>query len=213
MMTISFAEKPLIEHMADLFPLPRSLSGHGQIKTLEYFEKYFPELQRLSFQSGTKVFDWTIPLEWNVKDAYFQNLQTGKKYADFHVNNLHLVGYSEPINTVVDLDELQRHLYSLPDTPYWVPYVTSYYSRNWGFCINEITRSSLPAGDYRIFIQTTLQKGSINISHAQFKGQYQKEIFSFSLSLFTLSCLGGYYMNITASHWAEKHQWTKECLD
>ena len=109
----SFRSIPLVQHAARLYPLCRSLTGEGVNQTLEYFETFFPELERISFSSGAQVFDWNIPPVWNVQQAYLQHIESSKIYADFALNNLHLVGYSEPMDCVMDLEDLQEHLHQL----------------------------------------------------------------------------------------------------
>ena len=126
----------MIEWLKDLFPLCRSITGNGTRKTLSYFEKINSELKRLKFKSGKKVFDWNIPLEWNIKDAYIKH-QSGKKFAIFKKNNLHIVGYSIPINKILNELELKNKIYTDKKRPNAIPYVTSYYKKNWGFCMSE----------------------------------------------------------------------------
>jgi len=173
----SFRSIPLIQHAAHLYPLCRSLTGVGVNQTLEYFEDFFPELERISFPSGSQVFDWNIPPVWNVRHAYLQHIESNAIYADFALNNLHLVGYSEPIDCIMDLVDLQKHLHSLPDKPYFIPYVTSYYRRTWGFCLPHIIRKSLPCGDYRVVINSSIEPGNLHLSHALIPGKSPEEVF------------------------------------
>ena len=98
--------------LKDLFPINRSLTGKGNRLTIDYFKKINPEFKNLRYKSGTKVFDWIIPLEWNVKDAYIQHIKSKKKFAEFKKSNLHLVGYSIPINTIIDLKKLKAKIYT-----------------------------------------------------------------------------------------------------
>lgn len=119
-----------------LFPICRSITGNGVKKTLLIIKSYIPELKIRNFSSGTKVYDWRIPNEWNVKDAYVVD-KSNRKIIDFKKNNLHLMGYSRPVSTMVTKKELFNHLYSLPKQKNAVPYVTSYYKKNWGFCVSE----------------------------------------------------------------------------
>ena len=115
-----------------------------------------------SIKSGTAVYDWKIPPEYNVRDAYII-APNGKKICDFKKHNLHLMGYSEPVNTTLSLDELQSHLYSEPKYPDAIPYVTSYYERRWGFCISENECKNLENGDYKVFIDSDFNEfGELN---------------------------------------------------
>ena len=118
-----------------LFPLTRSLTGKGIRKTLNIIQREFPKLRIKKFKSGTKVFDWNIPEEWNVIDAYIID-KYNKKIIDFKKNNLHLVGYSIPINKNISKKELIKNLYFLKNQPKAIPYITSYYKKRWGFCIS-----------------------------------------------------------------------------
>ncbi len=162
--------------MKDLFPYCRSITGNGIKNSLRYFEKINPEFKRLKFKTGKKVFDWTIPEEWNVKDAYIEH-ESGKKFAKFKENNLNLVGYSEPVNFTLEKKKLIKKIHTLKQQPNSIPYVTSYYNRDWGFCMSEKNKRKLPNGKYRVFIDSELKKGSLELSHAIIKGKLNQEIF------------------------------------
>ena len=160
--------------MERLFPICRSITGAGVRKTLNILSEYIP-INIIEVPSGTKVFDWDIPDEWNISDAYVEN-SDGKKVIDFKDNNLHVVGYSEPFNGKINLEELENHLYSLPDQPDLIPYVTSYYQRHWGFCVSENQRKQLNKGVYYVKIDSTLDSGSLTYADLVIKGRSQKEI-------------------------------------
>lgn len=146
---------------SELFPIARSITGDGVRKTLLRLQADLPDLQICEVPSGTKCFDWTIPPEWNIRDAYIVG-PNGTRLAEFKVNNLHVVGYSEPVCTTLSLEALQPHLHSLPQRPDAIPYVTSYYNRTWGFCLTDTERQSLVPGDYEIVIDSTLDdQGSL----------------------------------------------------
>ena len=165
----------MIKWIKDLFPICRSITGDGIKKTLSYFEKINPELKRIKFKSGLKVFDWVVPPEWNIKDAYI--IKNGKKIVDFKKNNLHVVSYSQPINKIISKSDLLKKLYTEKKRPNAIPYVTSYYNKDWGFCISENQKKKLKNGNYKVFINSSLTKGNLECSHALFKGKSKKEIF------------------------------------
>jgi len=165
----------LYKWATELFPINRSITGEGVRETLKYIKNLIPDLKINSISSGDKVFDWIIPDEWNVKDAYIESPE-GTKIADFKKNNLHLMGYSIPVNRVMSLTELQSHLYSINEVPDAIPYVTSYYNRNWGFCISHNDRKKLPDGNYKVFIDSTLTKGKLNYGEIIIPGKSRKEV-------------------------------------
>jgi len=159
-----------------LFPINRSLTGKGNRKTLSILRDICPDLQIKSFKSNTKVFDWTIPEEWDVKEAYILTPDK-KKICSFKDNNLHLVGYSHSINKKISLKELQKNLYSLPTQPNAIPYITSYYEKNWGFCLTDNQRKKLKKGVYEVVIDTKFLNGKLNYGEIFYKGKLKKEIF------------------------------------
>ena len=159
----------------DLFPICRSITGNGVRETLKIIKKQIP-IKIYEVPTGTRVFDWTVPEEWSIKDAYVLD-ESGKKAIDFKKNNLHIVGYSIPINKTIDLSELQEHLYSLPDQPEAIPYVTSYYQKRWGFCLSEKDRGKLKRGKYKVLIDSELKKGSLTYGELIIPGKYKKEVF------------------------------------
>jgi len=159
-----------------LWPINRSITGDGVRKTLSIIKEKIPELKIFEIPSGTEVFDWTVPKEWKVRDAYIIT-PDGEKICQFKKNNLHLVGYSSPINLKIPLSKLQDHLYSLPNQPDAIPYITSYYEKRWGFCITHDERQSLTDGDYQVYIDTELFDGSLSYGEILIKGQTSEEIF------------------------------------
>jgi aminopeptidase-like protein len=159
-----------------LWPLNRSLTGTGVRETLHILRNLLPQLKICEVPSGTKVFDWTVPDEWNVKQAWIET-PDGTKIADFAEHNLHLVGYSVPVDAVFSLDELEPHLHSMPSQPDAIPYVTSYYARNWGFCLRDRDRKKLKKGNYRVFIDSTLEPGSLSYGELVIPGNSAEEIF------------------------------------
>lgn len=159
-----------------LWPINRSITGQGVRETLQEIKKIIPELKIKSVKSGKKVFDWTVPKEWKISDAYII-CPSGKKICDFKKNNLHIVSYSIPINKKVSLEELNKHLFSLPKQPEAIPYVTSYYKRFWGFCITDKERLKLVKGFYHVVIKSKLFDGFLNYGELILRGKSKKEVF------------------------------------
>ena len=143
----------------NLFPICRSITGDGYRKSL-YLIKNFIPFKKYKYPTGKKVFDWQIPSEWNVKDAYIKN-SLGKRIVDFNKNNLHLMSYSAPINKVMSLKELNKNLHSKKNLPNHIPYVTSYYKKNWGFCLSNNQRVRLKNENYKVVINSSLKKGNV----------------------------------------------------
>ncbi len=160
--------------MGELFPICRSITGDGLRRTLEILHRHIP-LEVREVPSGTQVFDWTVPKEWNIRDAYIKNPK-GEKIVDFRKSNLHVVSYSFPVNLTISLQELKKHLYTLPDHPDWIPYRTSYYKEDWGFCLNHRQFLALAEGDYKVVIDSTLEDGSLTYGELYLKGEKDEEI-------------------------------------
>lgn len=165
----------MYELMVELFPICRSITGNGVRETLNIIKSHIP-LNIVEVPSGTKVFDWTVPPEWNIKDAYILD-EKGKKLIDFKRNNLHVVGYSVPVNQKITLDELQEHLYSLEEQPNAIPYITSYYKENWGFCLTHAQRSNLHQASYHVVIDSEIKNGSLTYGELIIPGQTKQEVF------------------------------------
>lgn len=159
----------------DLFPINRSLSGPGVRETLAILGRHLGGMQVHEAESGSQVFDWTVPDEWIIRDGYVAD-ESGRRMVDFRKHNLHVVGYSEPVDRWMELDELDRHLHSLPDMPDAVPYVTSYYARRWGFCLSHNERRSLKPSRYRAVIDAELKPGVINYADLILPGQTEQEV-------------------------------------
>ena len=164
----------LLNLIKELYPICRSITGGGVRETLRIIQKRVPlEIQEVP--SGTKVFDWTVPLEWNVTDAYVMNRE-GKRVIDFQSHNLHLMSYSVPVRKKMSLEELRPHLFSLPAHPEWIPYRTSYYKENWGFCMRHVDFEELSDGEYDVVIDSTLQAGSLTYGELYLPGEASDEI-------------------------------------
>lgn len=169
------AGEDMYELMKRLFPICRSITGEGVRETLRILKETIP-LDIIEVPTGTKVLDWEIPQEWNVKDAYVMNGK-GERIIDFRENNLHLVSYSRPVNKTVSLEYLQNHLFSLEDQPSVIPYVTSYYNDYWGFCMSHEQRETLKDEEYKVVIDSELKDGSLTYGELIIPGRSRKEIF------------------------------------
>ena len=166
--------KNMYDLMVELYPICRSITGDGVRKTDKIISKHIP-LEMHEIKTGTKVFDWTVPKEWNIKDAYIISPK-GKKIVDFKKSNIHVLGYSTPINTTISLDDLKPHLYTMPEIPNTIPYRTSYYNENWGFCLSHEQFLKLEPGEYQVFIDSTLTDGSLTYGEYYLKGKVDDEI-------------------------------------
>ncbi|MFT6906574.1 MAG: aminopeptidase-like protein [Oleiphilaceae bacterium] len=160
----------------ELFPICRSITGDGFRQSLAVLQKQLPALRFFEVATGTQCFDWTVPKEWNIADAYIID-PNGNKICDFKQSNLYVVGYSTPVNKRVSLEELQDHLYSLPEQPTAIPYVTSYYKERWGFCITHAQRSGLPEGEYQVVIDSRLEEGFLTYGELIIPGESEQEVF------------------------------------
>ena len=158
-----------------LFPICRSITGDGVRKTLQILKKEYNGLQIYEVPSGTKVFDWTVPKEWNIRNAYIEDSK-GKRIIDFNDSNLHVLGYSLPIDCYMSLDKLKEIIYTQPDQPDVIPYVTSYYRESYGFCMSENQKNTLSEDIYHCVIDSELINGSLTYGEIILKGETKKEI-------------------------------------
>ncbi|GAB3299860.1 DUF4910 domain-containing protein [Geodermatophilus aquaeductus] len=157
-----------------LYPLCRSITGDGVRATLDVLAESL-DLERHGVPSGTQAFDWTVPDEWNVRDAYVAD-RTGRRVVDFRRHNLHLVSYSAPVRATMTLDELRPHLHTLPDRPDWIPYRTTYYSRDWGFCLADAQLRAMDEGPYDVVVDTTLAPGELTYGELVLPGESTDEV-------------------------------------
>ncbi|MBF0605198.1 MAG: DUF4910 domain-containing protein [Nitrospirae bacterium] len=165
----------IYELAKELFPICRSITGNGVRHTLNIIKRIIPELNIIEVPTGTPCFDWIVPKEWNISDAYVID-PDGKKIIDFKENNLHVMSYSVPIREKMGLEALQEHLYSLPDDPEAIPYRTSYYVERWGFCLSDKQRNTLKEGDYQVVIESTLEPGHMTFGELILPGETDQEI-------------------------------------
>ncbi|MFC8083644.1 MULTISPECIES: DUF4910 domain-containing protein [unclassified Streptomyces] len=161
----------LVERM---YPLCRSITGDGVRATLRIVDEYIP-LHVHEVPTGTRVLDWTVPQEWNIRDAYVADA-AGRRVVDFAASSLHVLGYSVPVSATMPLAELRPHLHTLPEHPSWVPYRTSYYEPQWGFCLAQETLDALPEGEYQVRIDSTLADGHLTYAEHVVPGQVPDEV-------------------------------------
>lgn len=178
-MTINNIGQEMYDLAGSIFPFCRSITGEGVRETLRTLQEYI-EADGIKFvihevPSGTKVFDWTVPKEWRIRAAYIEN-QNRDRIIDMKENNLHVMGYSAPVDKWVSLDELKKIVYTQPDQASVIPYVTSYYKERYGFCMSENQLSSLPDGDYHIFIDSELFDGSLTYAEVIIPGETDEEL-------------------------------------
>jgi aminopeptidase-like protein len=164
----------MYELMAELYPVCRSITGDGVRQTLAILGRHVP-LQVSEVPSGTDVLDWTVPNEWNIRGGWIQTLG-GQRVLDFENHNLHVLNYSTPIQRRISREELDAHLYSIPERPDWIPYRTSYYAERWGFCLTERQRQALTDAEYDICIDSSLAPGHLTYAECAVPGQTSEEI-------------------------------------
>ena len=160
--------------MAELFPICRSLTGDGVRETFSILGRTVP-LEITEIPSGTKIFDWTLPREWNIRDAWISG-PDGTRVVDFNSSNLHVLGYSVPVRARMPLGELREHLFTHPENPDWIPFRTSYYQENWGFCLSQRQLEELPDGEYQAVIESSLSDGSVAYAEAHVPGELADEV-------------------------------------
>ena len=163
----------MIELMRELYPIPRSLTGDGVRQTLARISQEVP-LEVAEVPSGTQVFDWTTPKEWNVDAAWISG-PDGERVVDFADSSLHLLGYSVPVRMRLPLAELRERVFTHPHNPDWIPYRTSYYTENWGFCLSQRQLDSLPEGEYEVSVATRLEDGHVTYGEALIPGETEDE--------------------------------------
>ncbi len=172
----NIASERMINLAKELYPKNRSLMGPDIRNSFEKFMQIHKEFKLIKFKTGEKVFDWEIPEEWIIKGGYVEH-ESGKRFAEFKKNNLHVMGYSVGVNKVMTKKELLEKSFSLPDFPDAIPYITSYYKKDWGFCFSHNELSNLPEGNYKAVINSEHKKGDLCLLEAVIPGESKKEIF------------------------------------
>jgi aminopeptidase-like protein len=159
---------------AELYPICRSITGDGIRQTLTMIQDRIP-LEIFEVPTGTPVFDWTVPKEWNIRDAYIKD-QDGKRVVDFRQSNLHVLNYSTPVRATMPLSKLRSHLFTLPEHPDWIPYRTSYYQEKWGFCLSHNQMLALRDGEYEVCIDSSLEDGHLTYGECYVRGRSSDEV-------------------------------------
>lgn len=170
---INLTGENMFDLMKKLYPICRSITGNGVRQTLQIIKEIIP-IDIKEVPTGTKVFDWEVPREWNIRDAYIKNSK-GERIVDFKKNNLHVLNYSTPIHKKISLEELKKHLFTLPKHPDWIPYKTSYYDENWGFCITNKQYEQLEDDTYEVYIDSSLDDGHLTYGELYIKGESEEE--------------------------------------
>lgn len=160
--------------MSELYPICRSITGEGIRRTLERLQQELP-LQIREVPTGTRVFDWTVPKEWGIREAWIKG-PDGDRIIDFDDHNLHVLNFSVPVRRKLNLEQLKEHLYSIPEHPDWIPYRTSYYAENWGFCLSHRQLESLAPGEYEVFIDADHTSGALAYGESVLPGSSEEEV-------------------------------------
>ena len=172
---MSVVGQRLYELAARLFPICRSLTGDGFRESLRILTDGLTDFHMYEIPTGTQVFDWTVPKEWNIRGGYIESLD-GNRVIDFVDTNLHIMGYSSSIDAIISRDELLEHVYTQPDQPDWIPYVTSYYKERWGFCMSEKQKQALTEDQYHVVIDSELKEGNLTLGDLVVRGETDEEI-------------------------------------
>ena len=159
-----------------LFPICRSITGDGFRQSLDIIREQVPEMKVFEVPTGTQVFDWTVPKEWNIRGGWIRRMN-GETVVDFRDSNLHVLGYSVPVHQKVSREELMEHVYTQPEQPDWIPYVTSYYKERWGFCMSERQKQQMTDEAYEVMIDSTLEDGSLTYGELIVPGETDEEVF------------------------------------
>jgi aminopeptidase-like protein len=183
-----------------LYPICRSITGNGVRQSLRLLQDTVP-LELREVPTGTQVFDWTVPEEWNIRDAYVKN-DAGERVVDFQRCNLHVLNYSVPVRRRMSLTELKPHLFAAPETPDWIPYRTSYYRQTWGFCVSQRQLECMEDGEYEVCIDSTLEPGSLTYGEFRIQGATDEEVLFSCHSCHPSLCNDNLTGMATAAHLA-----------
>jgi aminopeptidase-like protein len=168
------SDAQMFQMVTMLYPICRSITGNGFRESLQILEQQIP-IEIHEVPTGTQVFDWTVPKEWNIHDAYIKD-ESGEKVIDFNRHNLHILNYSIPVNCKMPLSKLKEHLFTIPEQPELIPYKTSYYKEDWGFCLSHNDYLKLGEGEYEVVIDSTLEDGSLTYGECFIQGESDQEI-------------------------------------
>lgn len=191
----------MLSMMQELYPICRSITGSGVRESLALVNRSLG-LACTEVPTGTRVHDWTVPREWEIREAYVEH-ESGRRFADFSQCNLHVVAYSEPVDCVMPLSELLPRIHSLPDHPEWIPFRSSYYTQDWGFCMDDRSRRDLPAGNYRAVIRSRLFDGSLTFAEHVHAGRTSDEVLLFAHTCHPSLCNDNLSGIVVATHVAK----------
>ncbi|HUG26226.1 DUF4910 domain-containing protein [Piscinibacter sp.] len=194
------AGKAMLELMRELYPLCRSITGAGVRDTLTAVSRVAP-LAITEVPTGTEVFDWVVPQEWTISDAYLEH-ESGQRFAEFQASNLHVVGYSVPTDLRMPLEQLSDRIHTLPQHPDWIPFRTSYYQEDWGFCMSACERLAMPSGEYRAVIRSRLAAGSLTLGEFVHRGRSEDEVLVFAHTCHPSLCNDNLSGIVVAAHLA-----------
>jgi aminopeptidase-like protein len=194
--------KEMYELVRMLYPICRSITGNGVRESLKIVNGHIP-LSIVEVPSGTNVFDWTVPREWNIKDAYVKTA-SGETIVDFKKSNLHVMSYSTPVRKKMPLAVLKEHLFTIPERPDWVPYRTSYYKENWGFCLSHNQLMELKEGEYEVCIDSSLNDGHLSFGEYYLPGAVEDEVLIYTHTCHPSLCndnLSGIAVSVFLAQW------------
>lgn len=201
------ATSSMLTLIRDLYPMCRSITGPGTRSTLARIGQRVP-LRVTEVPTGTPVFDWQVPREWSIEDAYLEH-ESGRRFADFGRSNLHVVSYSTPVDTVMPLSALRERLHTLPHHPDWIPWRSSYYREDWGFCLAENERLAMPDGQYRVVIRSRLHEGALTYAEFVHPGETDEEVLVFAHTCHPSLCndnLSGIAVATELASWLSRHR-------